>query len=281
MDKKLSKQILLDKNVRIDNSSLGNFIWIRTGTTINNSFIGDDVFIGFRCKVNNSNIGNYVQIASKSKIGGGLKTTKIEDFCWIGANVSIADGVTIGRGSVIGANSVVKEDIPPDTIAYGTGLLVKKTRMYIKDSVPDFRSALKSNLAKQVLGEYLSADKNGNSISAHIICEHDYQIGFNNILIGDESTGGYIQLGNNVSISNGCIFEGAGRIIVGNNSQIGNNVHIVSNSHDYSQQSLPMIYQPVKIGSNVVIDDNCLILGGVSISDNSFISSNNFILKNV
>ena len=281
MNSRISKQILLDNDVRIENTSLDKYIWIRTGTNVKDSDIRNDVFIGFRCKIHNTSIGSYVQIASKTKIGGEQNSTIIEDFCWIGANVTIADGVKIGRGSIIGANSVVEEDIPPGTIAYGKGALEKRERKYIKDSAPNFRSSLQTNLIKQFHGEYLSPDRNGNSVSADLICDYDYHIGWNNILIGNKSTNGYIKLGKNVTISNDSVLEGAGKISIGDNSRLGNNVHILSNSHDYSFQSLPMIYQPVKIGNNVVIEDNCLILGGVSISDNSFISTNSFILKNI
>jgi acetyltransferase-like isoleucine patch superfamily enzyme len=43
----------------------------------------------------------------------------IEDDVFIGMNCLILKGVTIGRGSVIGAGSVVTRDIPPGTIAAG------------------------------------------------------------------------------------------------------------------------------------------------------------------
>ena len=36
----------------------------------------------------------------------------INDFCWIGANVFIKPGITIGKNSVVGANSIVTKDIP-------------------------------------------------------------------------------------------------------------------------------------------------------------------------
>ena len=40
----------------------------------------------------------------------------IADACWIGANVLINPGVCIGENSVVGANSVVTQDVPPNEI---------------------------------------------------------------------------------------------------------------------------------------------------------------------
>ena len=44
---------------------------------------------------------------------------KIGDTCWIGANVIVLPGVTIGDNSVIGAGSVVTKDIPANVVAAG------------------------------------------------------------------------------------------------------------------------------------------------------------------
>jgi len=43
----------------------------------------------------------------------------IEDDVWIGLNCTILQGVTIGKGSIIGAGAVVTKDIPPYSIALG------------------------------------------------------------------------------------------------------------------------------------------------------------------
>jgi lipopolysaccharide O-acetyltransferase len=43
----------------------------------------------------------------------------IEDGAWLGENVVVCPGVSIGRGAVIGANSVVVHDVPARCVAVG------------------------------------------------------------------------------------------------------------------------------------------------------------------
>jgi acetyltransferase-like isoleucine patch superfamily enzyme len=43
----------------------------------------------------------------------------IEDDVWIGRGSTIVSGVRIGRGAVIGAGSVVTQDVPALSIAAG------------------------------------------------------------------------------------------------------------------------------------------------------------------
>jgi lipopolysaccharide O-acetyltransferase len=43
----------------------------------------------------------------------------LETGCWIGDGVKILGGVTIGRNSIVGANSVVIDSIPPNCVAAG------------------------------------------------------------------------------------------------------------------------------------------------------------------
>lgn len=50
----------------------------------------------------------------------------IEDNVWIGRNVCIMPGVSIGRGAIIGANAVVTHDVPKYSVAVGTPARVVK-----------------------------------------------------------------------------------------------------------------------------------------------------------
>lgn len=62
--------------------------------------------------------GRYIADCTEKKPGNDLPII-IEDDVWMGANVTILKGVTIGRGSVIAAGSVVINDVAPCTIVGG------------------------------------------------------------------------------------------------------------------------------------------------------------------
>jgi len=78
---------------------------------------GNNVFIGPNC-------GFYTaeHPLESSKRNFGLEKAeaiKVGNNVWIGANVCILSGVSIGNNAVIGAGSVVTKDIPDNTLAYG------------------------------------------------------------------------------------------------------------------------------------------------------------------
>ncbi len=78
-------------------------------------FIGDDCLIGHNCTICTVN-------HSKDPEHRGDMTcspVKIGDKVWIGANVTILPGVSIGDGAIIAAGAVVTKDVMPKTIAGG------------------------------------------------------------------------------------------------------------------------------------------------------------------
>ena len=124
-----------------NNFVLGSKSIIEDFSTINNG-VGD-VFIGQETTIGMSNvvigpvtIGNNV-IMAQNIVASGLNHNykdvhlpiqqqgvnmvpiHIEDDCWIGANVVVTAGVTIGRHSVVAAGAVVTKNIPPFSVAAG------------------------------------------------------------------------------------------------------------------------------------------------------------------
>lgn len=113
-----------------DNVALNDFVHI--GAT-NYVEIGNDVLMASKIFISDHNHGFYAgegQSDPETPPGqrplDGENRVIIEDNVWIGEFVSILPGVTIGRGSIVGANSVVSRDIPPHSIAVGSPARVVK-----------------------------------------------------------------------------------------------------------------------------------------------------------
>lgn len=74
-------------------------------------------------------IGKYIiDVTDEEKLPEQDAPVKIEDDCWIGANVTILKGVTIGRGTVVAAGAVVNKYLPPYSVAGGVPAKVIKFR---------------------------------------------------------------------------------------------------------------------------------------------------------
>lgn len=104
----------------------GCYCHIGNYTIINhNAYLmdGGSITIGNHCFIG-PNCGIYTAIHPKlaEQRNQGLEKAlpiKIGDNCWLGGNVTILPGVTIGSNSIIGAGSVVAKDIPDNVIAVG------------------------------------------------------------------------------------------------------------------------------------------------------------------
>lgn len=53
--------------------------------------------------------------------------TTIKQGAWLGANVVVMPGITVGRNSVVGANSVVTKDVPDYCVVAGTPAKIIKS----------------------------------------------------------------------------------------------------------------------------------------------------------
>jgi maltose O-acetyltransferase len=87
--------------------------------------IGDDVRFGERVSLHDeSHVFEPVSETAAHRDDYRTKPITIGDRVWIGANVVILPGVTIGADSVVAAGAVVRADIPPGVLAAGVPAVV-------------------------------------------------------------------------------------------------------------------------------------------------------------
>jgi acetyltransferase-like isoleucine patch superfamily enzyme len=88
--------------------------------------IEDDVQIGPYAVLSS---GNHTYNQGSYRHGNSdLAPIRLGRGCWIAAHVTVVKGVTVGRGSVVGANSVATTDVPDYAVAGGVPARVIKIR---------------------------------------------------------------------------------------------------------------------------------------------------------
>lgn len=150
---KLSPQIMYGWRrflLRIFGAKIGKNVIIRPSVTITYpwkisigdfSWIGDDVTL---YSLGEIEIGNNVVISQKSYLCAAshdydkenfpiwAKKITIEDECWLATDVYVAPGITIGKGTVVGARSSVFKDLPAGKLCVGSPAITIKDRLVEK-----------------------------------------------------------------------------------------------------------------------------------------------------
>jgi len=94
-------------------------IWLGNGRGHDKGFISTYPF---------GNIYNEVFHCQNNNSNDGLRSVSIGNDVWIGENVHIMSGVSVGDGAVIAANSHVVKDVPPYAIVGGNPANIIKYR---------------------------------------------------------------------------------------------------------------------------------------------------------
>lgn len=82
--------------------------------------IGKDVLIADRCYLSDSgHVYEDVDIPIKNQPLREGRQLHIEDGAWLGIGVAVIGQVRVGRNAVVGANSVVREDVPSFSVVAG------------------------------------------------------------------------------------------------------------------------------------------------------------------
>ena len=112
---------------------IGESCYLNSGCVLysgNGIKIGNDVLIAANCTLApvNHQFGTSSQLIRNQGFSSSRGGILIEDDVWIGANSVILDGSRIRRGCVVGAGSLVRGELPPYSICYGSPAVVKGSR---------------------------------------------------------------------------------------------------------------------------------------------------------
>lgn len=121
--------------------TIGDYSFVGGGTKIWSAKkikIGNRVLISHNVNIHDNNSHpidsisrhkDFIHIKTiglQKSINLNEKEIIIEDDVWIGFNSTILKGVTIGKGAIIGANTLVNRDIPPFAVCVGNPLKIIK-----------------------------------------------------------------------------------------------------------------------------------------------------------
>jgi len=138
--------IRIGRNCHFRSSHESNLIGINHPCMISTFNHKAELIIGDNCGFSGTTIGVFSKVVLGNNVRCGANTVItdgdwhqddprsgepkpiiIHDNVWLGLNVIILKGVTIGENSVIGAGSVVTKDIPEGVIAAGNPCRVLKS----------------------------------------------------------------------------------------------------------------------------------------------------------
>lgn len=293
-------------------------------------FIGNNTYINYNCCFLDSakvTIGDYVYMGPNCNIftpchpiHHELRKEKVTEYAlpvtvgshsWIGGDVVITPGVTIGENCVIGAGSVVTKDIPDKSIAVGNPCKVirqinDKDREYINSLILDDET--KDSKYKQENGYVYSAKDEAifnivkdtvhyveilNKLSnSEIQRRRDFLRTF--VAKLDEGAminspfymefANHLEMGVNSFINYDCIMLNNAMVKLGDNVLVGPKVSFYTAMHpiDAKQREQWLVYaKPITVEDNVWIGGSATILGGVTIGKNAIVGAGAVVTKDV
>ena len=92
---------------------------------------------------------------------------------------------------------------------------------------------------------------------------------------------GKVKIGNNCFFNDNCSINCQQNIEIGNNLICGPNVMFFDHEHDYKNYIYDFLRNDIKIGNNVWLGADCIILRGVTIGDNVVVAAGTIIRSNI
>lgn len=141
---RVGKNCAINAYTRVSHSEIGNYSYTARNCNLMNMKLGSFCSIGPGCQVGlGSHPSHFVSTSpifysTTGQLNGEtwvardyyeeVATVFINDNVWLGANVIVIDGITIGEGAICAAGSVITKDVPPYAVVGGVPAKVIRYR---------------------------------------------------------------------------------------------------------------------------------------------------------
>jgi len=105
---------------------IGDRVLVMNGVRVSSAseiIIEDDCMLANMCYIMDA---DWHDIYDRHKSPGRTRRVHLKRGAWIGDSAIVCKGVTVGENSIVGAGSVVREDVPPNTVVTGNPARVVK-----------------------------------------------------------------------------------------------------------------------------------------------------------
>jgi acetyltransferase-like isoleucine patch superfamily enzyme len=144
------KSLTIGINAKINNSNIGNHVYLGTNAQLNNSELGNHSYVNSNTRISYAKVGKFCSIGPNVIIGMGIhpthlisthpafysnnkvfktfadknyfreyEETVIGNDVWIGSHVKIIGGISIEDGAIIAAGAIVTKDVRPYEVVGG------------------------------------------------------------------------------------------------------------------------------------------------------------------
>jgi acetyltransferase-like isoleucine patch superfamily enzyme len=99
--------------------TIGSHTFLNADTTLwcaESVTLGEACAISWNVSISDSDVHTVVRAGRRATT---TRPVRVDDHVWLGAGVTVLKGAHVGRNSVVGAGSVVREPVPADSLASG------------------------------------------------------------------------------------------------------------------------------------------------------------------